>query len=251
MPLPFVTVTFAKDFHVDILRTLLADAYNIYPLYVDLEDVGHAGVARSRVYVVVVTKMYRVLANPQDIYEKVARELRLRFFTRPWDYLTASSLEVQCEALEAARLGKKLYQPDQSDLTYLLSAREREVVEKLSRKYEEMFGTPAESDRDLVFFLGDSAEWCTWSATSRKIPTFRRNAGSAKYWFPCEKRLTALTFPVRSPVGQAAGLPVLQAMDVKRASQLAGNAMALQVAGLVQMVALSCFSPVAEVPGPA
>ena len=93
----------AKDLHVDILYDMLSDIYNLYPLYVDLADVGHAGAARKRVYVIVVSKQYRVIADPQLIYEDVAAEIRQRFSTSPADYLTASLLEIRYEAMELAR----------------------------------------------------------------------------------------------------------------------------------------------------
>ena len=51
-----------------------------------------------------------------------------------------------------------------------------------------------------------------------------------------------MTFPVRAAVADAAGLPVLPSLDVKRSAQLVGNAMAMQNVALVVMVAMSCFS---------
>ena len=40
-----------------------------------------------------------------------------------------------------------------------------------------------------VFFLGDNpCHMKTWSATSGRVPTFRRNAASGKFWFPYYKR---------------------------------------------------------------
>ena len=51
-----------------------------------------------------------------------------------------------------------------------------------------------------------------------------------------------MTLPVRPAIADAAGVPQLPCLDVKRAAQLLGNAMAMQNMALVMMVALSCFS---------
>ena len=82
---------------------MLGDLYNIYPLYVDLDDVGHSGASRHRVYVILALKTLRMIADPRQVYARVSATLRQTYTTRPRDYLNASVLEVQCEAMEASR----------------------------------------------------------------------------------------------------------------------------------------------------
>ena len=89
---------------MNIVHDMLSHLYHIYELMVDLADVGHSGAARKRVYVILVTKQYRIIADPRHIYKEVVTSIRQRFTTRPRDYLTASALEIRCEAMEQARV---------------------------------------------------------------------------------------------------------------------------------------------------
>ena len=172
-------------------------------------------------------------------------------------------------------------------------------MRKLTAAYEKQYDDKAEKNPDLVFFLGDSPDFAkTWSASSGKIPTFRRNCASGKYWFPAQRRwltsserlpglvassevgkgiaddflvrdyavdrsfkhyfcfwccasvpspthqlprLCAMSFPANPAVAAALGVPVMGTRDPKRAGQILGNAMSVQNACLVQMVALACF----------
>ena len=59
----------------------------------------------------------------------------------------------------------------------------------LHSQYRERFQKDPGSDPDLVYFLGDNPDYTVnWSAVSGKIPTFRRNAASGKFWFPSAAR---------------------------------------------------------------
>ena len=75
------------------------------------------------------------------------------------------------------------------DLSYLLTERELETVAALNREYHSRYRKPASEEASLVYFLGDSATFTkTWSATSKRLPTFRRNAACGKFWFPSKRR---------------------------------------------------------------
>ena len=84
----------------------------------------------------------------------------------------------------------KVFRSNVGDLSYLLSDNETEYVRRYIEAYEERFpGHRAADNPNLCFFLGDNPlHMKTWSATSCKVPTFRRNAASGKYWFPFYRR---------------------------------------------------------------
>lgn len=86
-----------------MIQELLADLYHVHPLRVDFPDVGHSGVSRERVYVVIASKQLRVLADPVAIFATISSALRERYTTRPSDYMTAEKDEINFEAFECAR----------------------------------------------------------------------------------------------------------------------------------------------------
>ena len=106
--------------------------------------------------------------------------------TQPRDYFTADTMEILLEAEELARTRKISFKPGCTDLTYLLNQREYITAKDLDHKYERRFQLSPALDIDLVYYLGDSAEYCTWSAVSRKISTFRRSSGL--FWIPSQRR---------------------------------------------------------------
>ncbi|CAE7496201.1 unnamed protein product [Symbiodinium necroappetens] len=216
--IPFAILENTPDFHVNIVHDMLSHLYHIYELMVDLADVGHSGAARKRVYVILVTKQYRIIADPRHIYKEVATSIRQRFTTRPRDYLTASALEIRplslrTETQRMRRLRDVEWQPELDNLSYLLSPREREVMTRLDQTYERFYGVPPSMQPDLVYFLGDSAERQNWSAKSGKLPTFRRNAVTGKYWYPAARRW--LTNPEKMLGGTPEHLFYLLALDAR------------------------------------
>ena len=100
-----------KDLHVQILESLLGDLCNVYPLRVEPADIGHSGVSRARLYVIVAMKTARVLADPVQLVHSVADHVRARFQTKPRDYLIAGDLEVQFEAFATASSPACRYSP--------------------------------------------------------------------------------------------------------------------------------------------
>ena len=92
----------AKDLRLRVIQDLLADLYDLYPLRLDLADIGHSGCSRERVYVVIASKKLRMIANPQQLFDKLVPVLRAMRTTQPSDYLTAQQDEVEFEAFEYA-----------------------------------------------------------------------------------------------------------------------------------------------------
>ena len=180
---------YAKDLQVSRIYPLLSDSYDMWQIFSDMSHVGHSGAARARTYVIFARKDRVVLRNPQVLYDLIAGRISQLLHTSPRDYLTADAVEVDLEAAEVARSRKILHRPGRLNLTYLLNQRERSALRQLNASYKDRFKQDPCQDEDLCYFLGDDPSWSqTWSATSRKIPTLRRNSCCGKLWFPAAKR---------------------------------------------------------------
>ena len=160
-----------------------------------------------------------------------------------WYHALPNARSVSSSTLSQVSRKRKL-----PDLSGLLSCRERGVAESLDAKYRQRFGAEPSQDRDLVYHLGDSAERCNWSAVSKAIPTVRKSHGIL--WSPKRRRfltgrelLATLGFPVTADTAASMLVPPLPVTDTKRAASIAGNCMHWSTAGIVQLVALSCFKP--------
>ncbi|CAE7348741.1 unnamed protein product, partial [Symbiodinium pilosum] len=124
--IPLAILENTEDMHLQVIEDLLSDLYNIYPLKMDLADVGRAG---------------------------------------------------------------KVFRSNVTDLSYLLTPREQDVVQEMNRLFRQRTGLSPESQPNLCYFLGDNCDFSvTWSAVSNKVPTFRRNVSAAKFWYPSAKR---------------------------------------------------------------
>ncbi|CAJ1404524.1 unnamed protein product [Effrenium voratum] len=132
------------------------------------------------------------------------------------------------------------------NIVALLTDRERRVISGLSKEYKARFNEKAETNSNLVIYLGDNECRRCWSAVSGKIPTLR--CGGGLLWNPHLKRfmtgrekLSSLGFPVCQASSSAMSVPPLPVLDVKRCSLIAGNAMNFSSVGVVQLVALCSF----------
>ena len=168
------------------------------------------------------------------------------------DFFVASEKEI---LLEASRIGMRRKIPiqvGQKDVRYLLSERENLVRQALDSKYMDKFGQFPSQNSNLIYFLGDSAEYCSWSATSNKIPTYRLNSSTGLYWVPSlnrwltsKERLCSMAFPCIPEISGAMNVPTLGATDAQRAADLCGNSMHFTTCGIMQLIALACFGPMA------
>ena len=126
--------------------------------------------------------------------------------------------------------------------------REKKAVNTLKRKYQKLTGQDPESDKDLFFYLGDNPKnRTTWSATSKRIPTFRVGRGkhwncAGHRWLTGREKLATLGFPVEPASAEAMGVPVVPVRCTKRAEHLAGNAMHFSNVAVMQLLAMSCFA---------
>ena len=166
------------------------------------------------------------------------------------DFLVASRAEILQEALEVSQKRNTCYFPEDLDLHYLLNQREVATKRELDAAYLERFHEFPSENPDLVYFLGDSAKYCSWSAVSGKIPTYRLNSATGKFWLPAwnrwltaKERLVSMSFPVTLEMAEAMRTPVLGACDCKRAADMCGNSMHFVTAAAMQLIALCCFGP--------
>ena len=136
-----------------------------------------------------------------------------------------------------------------ADWTPLLLFRERNVLKQLKQLYRHKFRRDPEGDAGLFIHLGDSASRKCWSATSRKLPTFRTGGGkiwsvSKRRWLLGREKACALGFPAHDQVATTMAVAPFPLLDGQRAHHIAGNSMHFATAGVVQMVALSSFARV-------
>ena len=136
------------------------------------------------------------------------------------------------------------------NLRPLLRQREKKAVTILRNDYRRLFNSSPDEDSDLFFYLGDNPKnRRTWSARSRKLPTFRVGRGlhwnaKARRWLVAREKLAALGFPCDSASARAMGVPEIPIRCTKRASAVAGNAMHFGSVAVAQLVTLCCFAKV-------
>ena len=174
---------------MEMLMVLLQDMYDLYRIPVDMADVGHSGASRKRVYILVVLRAALCCHfDPLQLSYRVFDAIRSAGGTRVRDYITASNLEVQVEAMEVSRM-RGLPWACGASLKVLLTDREREVARTLDAMYLQRTGKRPSKSPDLCYFLGDNPAFAvTWSAASQKLPTLRRNCATSKMWIPSKQR---------------------------------------------------------------
>ena len=223
-----------------------------YQLMTEPADAGHAAMARLRTYIIGSHRERTAcLYDPYLLQDRVSTSICAQVHTRPSDYLVAARDEVLQEAMAVAEQRRIPYRLGCTDLRYLLLPREIEAARALDKEYWERFGRDPCEDADLCYFLGDSP-WHgrTWSAVSGKVPTFRMNCSTAKYWFPRWRRwltpkekLALMGFPVVPEMATSMMVGLFPSTEHARAAQVCGNAMHFASVALMQLLSLVCFGP--------
>ena len=91
-----------------MIEELYGEHYHQHVLLVDVDDVGHSGAARERVYVILTHKeLTEQILDPLELYAEIAAEIKRHVSTRPRDYFISSPEEVIFCAQELARVRKK------------------------------------------------------------------------------------------------------------------------------------------------
>ncbi|CAE7223901.1 unnamed protein product, partial [Symbiodinium sp. KB8] len=207
---PLLLVECTKDLDMGMLEDTHPD-HDFYQMFSEPSDFGYRGLSRFRTWVVGSHREKSTcLHDPFELLEN----LKSAFSELPGagvsDFLVASEAELHLEAAALARRRKKAV-PSLKNLSGLLNVRELLCKQQLDDKYLNQRGQHPSRNPNLVYYLGDSAEYCTWSAKSDKIPTYRLGARSGLYWLPGQGRwLTS----------KAMDVPVLGATDIQRASDL-------------------------------
>ena len=223
-----------------------------YQLFSEPSDFGFNGVARYRTWCIGAHReRTQILYDPFELLSAISERLSVSLSTSIPDYLVASKAEILVEASDLANRRGKAFQAHNMNLTYLLNQREMETAKILDGRYFLKFGKRPDDDQALVYYLGDNASYgSSWSAVSGKLPTFRLNSKTGLFWLPGHKRfltskerLAAMGWPCVLEVAEELDVPLFGATDHKRASDLLGNSMHWQSAGILQMIALTCFGP--------
>lgn len=93
-----------------LIEYLYGEHYHIHKLLVDVEDVGHSGTRRERVYIILAHKTRTIqLLDPKALYFAISSEIKSRISTRPSDYFVSNRTEVILAAQELAFKRKKVF----------------------------------------------------------------------------------------------------------------------------------------------
>ena len=225
--------------------------YDFYQLFSEPEHLGFGGLARYRTWVIGAhQERTACLHDPFELQEVLTQNFCSQPQAKVSDFLVASRAEILQEAFDMSQKRSLYYFPEDLDLNYFLNKREVSTKKSLDEAYLARFQQLPSQNKDLVYFLGDSAGYCSWSAVSGKIPTYRLNSASGTFWLPAwnrwltsKERLVSMSFPVTNEMSEAMDTPLLGASDVKRASDLCGNSMHFTSAAAMQLIALTCFGP--------
>ncbi|CAE7853058.1 unnamed protein product [Symbiodinium necroappetens] len=184
---PLLLVECTKDLDMGMLEDTHPD-HDFYQMFSEPSDFGFRGLSRFRTWVVGSHREKSTcLHDPFELLE----DLKSAFSELPGagvsDFLVASEAELHLEAAALARRRKKAV-PSLKNLSGLLNVRELLCKQQLDDKYLNQRAQHPSRNPNLVYYLGDSAEYCTWSAKSDKIPTYRLGARSGLYWLPGQGR---------------------------------------------------------------
>lgn len=223
-----------------------------HQLWSEPSDFGFGGTARRRTWVMGAhAELTRPIEDPDDLLEAIKSSISEDKPCEVQDYLIATDAEINMESMNVA-ISQNLthFSPGSTPMSLLLTHREAKAMAELDVKYFIKTGQRSNSARNLVYNLADSGDWQSWSAVSGKVPTYRLNQKSSKYWLPAlqrwmtsKERLVSMGFPVCREVASSMRAPIIGAADAMRASDLLGNCMHFQSCGIFQLIALSSYGP--------
>ena len=185
--------------------------HDFYQLFSEPTDVGFRGLARSRTWVIGAHRQRTTcLYDPFQIQSTLSAAFRANVQAQVSDFLVASPSEIQMEASRVSLQRGIPFLSHEPNLAYLLGKGELSTKQGLDSKYMNLYQQHPMSNNNLVYFLGDSAAYCSWSASSQKIPTYRLNSKSGKYWLPAQQRwmtskerLCSMGFPCVKEVAES------------------------------------------------
>jgi hypothetical protein len=203
-------------------------------------DAGYHLLKRRRKYVSLVhrTKV-RVRRDMVAVYGLVRVHTSQPTACLPQHALVADDAELQADLLRVAAL-RGLPLTVGLAPQHLLNARETASEAHYQQLYFERFGRFPNTDLTYIAHLGENS-WsrCTWSVSSRQIPTFRTNGGfywhsATSSWLTHRERLAIMGFPMYEPLAAAMHTRRIE-LDTTQMASAVGNCMHL---GVVYMVLL-------------
>ena len=91
-----------------MIRFLFSMYYFIYTLVCGVEDQGHDGSTRNRLYIILSHRKKTVkLLDPYEVYRTISKAIRCHVCTKPSDYMISTDLEIQKMYLDLASARKK------------------------------------------------------------------------------------------------------------------------------------------------
>ena len=144
------------NFDIKLLQETIGHLYDLYPLQVRPSQIGFGWIRRSRLYVVCVLRSALVVSHDiKELYSQVCDDaIRDRCNGTITDLVRASKEELLVE--ENMRRQSKQLKPLQqasNNWTYLLTRREKQVLQKLSQEWFERHHQKAIRDAECVFDL--------------------------------------------------------------------------------------------------
>ena len=88
-----------KKLRLKLIEALYGEHYRIHPIPVDVDEIGHAGSRRERLYIIL--SPIQVL-DPKQLYKSVAQCIKSKLSTRPRDYFFSSDREIHLAATDLA-----------------------------------------------------------------------------------------------------------------------------------------------------
>ena len=91
-----------------MIKWLFCLHYEIYILVCGVEDQGHDGASRDRIWIILAHReRTKMLFNPIELYKTVCQSIRTYVCTRPADYCVAPNVEIRVEAMHMAAVREK------------------------------------------------------------------------------------------------------------------------------------------------
>ena len=258
-----------KGFDMSLLQKFLGDLYEMRHVEVGPEHVGWPCCKRPRLYIAMLHRnKVRMQCDPIWLFWQVSA--RLQSSLRVRDLLIATNAEVRYECEQRRRRSASAVRCKSAgsrDRRFnwalpvrrecLASAAQQHGLKKNALTTHEQarlhfyavvwaqrYRTEAQSERDLLFNLGDNPDggWLTWSAPScggpHRVPTFRKH-WTAQWsphccrWLTSTERLVCMGFPATPNLAACYGMSETYLLTWKQRHTL-GNAMHLANIGVFQ-----------------
>ncbi len=234
-------------FDCDWAIAVLGAWYVLQVILVHPEHAGYNMVNRPRQVIVGVRKgVAQITRDMQAVYDVASSALATNL-TISTMYI-ADAMEVMQEEIEEST-ARCIVPRFRGDLSYCLHATMRKYISRFDYQYWQGFCRLPHTDVDLIYNLQDNpSARLTWSATSRRLPTMRRDSRrlwipSRARWLSFKERLSGMGFAAYIELANAAGVKQFPAdfCRTKPHQMMLGDSMHVGAMGVVLGVALACI----------